>query len=86
MKARWKWVLLAGIAAVAVAVGVGIAWVLWGPFSFESAAAKVREEATLLNGHDPQRMLTEANRFYWGHPLPLASRLYQRAEARSPRS
>lgn len=65
MKARWKWIVLAAIGAVAVAVGVGVAWILWGPFSFQSAAAKVKEEAALLNGGDPQRMLAEANRFYW---------------------
>lgn len=35
MKARWKWILLAVIAAVA------IAWVLWGPFSFQAAAASI---------------------------------------------
>jgi formate hydrogenlyase subunit 3/multisubunit Na+/H+ antiporter MnhD subunit len=59
MKARWKWILLAAIAAVALAVGVGIVWVLWGPFSFQSAAAKVKEEAILLNGRGPHRMLAE---------------------------
>jgi CHAT domain-containing protein len=80
MKARWKWVLLAGIAAVALLVGIGIAWILWGPFSFQSAAAKAKEEIALLNSRDPQRMLTEANRFYWGHNLPLAFPLYHRAE------
>lgn len=80
MKARWKWILLATIAAVAVAAGVGIVWVLWGPFSFSSAKANVTEEAVLLNGSDPQRMLGEANRFYWGHNLPLALPVYQRAE------
>lgn len=80
MKARWKWILLAAIGAVALMVGVGIAWVLWGPFSFESAAAKVKEEVALLNGRDPQRMLAEAGRFYWGHNLPLAAPLYERAE------
>jgi CHAT domain-containing protein len=81
MKARRKWTLLGVITAVALVVGFAVAWVLWGPFSFESAEAKVKEEAVLLNGHDPQRMLAEANRFYWGHNLPLALPLYQRAEA-----
>jgi tetratricopeptide (TPR) repeat protein len=81
MKARWKWTLLGLITAVALAVGFVVAWVFWGPFSFESAEAKVKEETVLLNGHDPQRMLAEANRFYWGHNLPLALPLYQRAEA-----
>ncbi|HEV2498310.1 MAG TPA: hypothetical protein VGY31_01870 [Terriglobia bacterium] len=80
MKARWKWAILAAIATVAVVVGLTIAWVLWGLFSFESAAAKVKEEATLLNGRDSQRMLAEADRFYWGHNLPLAAPLYERAE------
>lgn len=80
MKARRKWAVLGVIGAVALAVGFAVAWVLWGPFSFQSAAAKVKEEAVLLNGHDPQRMLAEANRFYWGHNLPLATPLYQRAE------
>lgn len=81
MKARWKLVLLTAVTAVALAVGVAIAWAFWGPFSFESAEAKVKEESVLLNGHDPQRMLAEANRFYWGHNLPLALPLYQKAEA-----
>lgn len=81
MKRRWKAVVLGIVAAGAVAVGFAVAWVLWGPFSFQSAAAKVREEAALLNGSDPQRMLAEANRFYWGHSLPLALPLYQKAEA-----
>jgi hypothetical protein len=80
MKARRKWILLGAIAAVALLMGIGIFWILWGPFSFESAEAKVKEEAVLLNGHDPQRMLAEANRFYWGHNLPLATSLYRRAE------
>ncbi|MGH9434667.1 MAG: hypothetical protein ACRD06_01560, partial [Terriglobia bacterium] len=80
MKARWRWALLGGIGAVALAVGFALAWVLWGPLSLQSAAAKVKEEATLLNGRDPQRMLAEANRFYWGHNLPLAVPLYERAE------
>jgi hypothetical protein len=80
MKARWKWVVLAAIAAVAVAVGVGIAWVLWGPFSFESAAAEAQEEVALLNSRDPQQILAETtNRFYSGHNLPLALPLYRRA-------
>jgi CHAT domain-containing protein len=81
MKARWKWALLSVIGVAALAAGFAIAWVLWGPFSFASAAAKVKEEAALLNGRDPQRMLAEANRFYWGHNLPLALPLYERAEA-----
>ena len=81
MKARWKWVVLSAIAAVAVAVGFAVAWVLWGPFSFASAAAKAKEETILLNGHDPQETLAEANRFYWGHNLPLALPLYQKSEA-----
>ena len=72
MKARWKWALLGVIGATALAAGFAVAWLLWGPFSFASAAAKVKEEAALLNGRDPQRMLAEANRFYWGHALPLA--------------
>src|SRR5579863_9662071 len=86
MKARWKWIALAGIAAVAIVVGVGVAWILWGPFSFQSAAAKAKEEVALLNSRDPQQMLAEANRFYWGHNLPLAIPLYQRAEALFTRS
>lgn len=81
MKARRKWALLGVIGIVALAAVFAVAWVFWGPFSFESAEAKVKEEAFLLNGHDPQRMLAEANRFYWGHNLPLALPLYQRAEA-----
>jgi CHAT domain-containing protein len=81
MKARRKWIVLGVIMAAALAVGFAAAWVFWGPFSFESAEAKVKEEAVLLNGHDPQRMLAEANRFYWGHNLPLALPLYQRAES-----
>jgi len=80
MKARWKWALLSVIGATALAAGFAVAWLLWGPFSFSSAAAKVKEEAALLNGRDPQRMLAEANRFYWGHNLPLAAPLYERAE------
>jgi tetratricopeptide (TPR) repeat protein len=80
MKARWKWILLGAIAAVALLVGIGIAWILWGPFSFQSAAAKAKEEVALLISRDPQRMLAEANRFYWGHNLPLAFPLYHRAE------
>lgn len=81
MKRHWKAIALGLIAAVAVAVGFAFAWVLWGPFSFQTAAAKVKEEAVLLNGQDPQRMLVEANRFYWSHNLPLALPLYQKAEA-----
>ncbi len=81
MKARRKWKVLGIITAVALAVGFAAAWVFWGPFSFESAEAKVKEEAVLLDGRDPQRILAEANRFYWGHNLPLALPLYQRAEA-----
>ncbi|HEV2418030.1 MAG TPA: CHAT domain-containing protein [Terriglobia bacterium] len=81
MKTRWKWAVLGAIGGVALAAGFAVAWVLWGPFSFQSAAAKVKEEAFLLNGRDPQRMLAEANRFYWGHNLPLALPLYERAEA-----
>ncbi|MGH9327274.1 MAG: hypothetical protein ACRD2B_11420, partial [Terriglobia bacterium] len=80
MKRHWKAIVLGLIAAAGLAVGSTIAWVLWGPFSFQSAAAKAKEEATLLNGRDPQQMLAEANRFYWGHNLPLAFPLYQRAE------
>src|SRR5579883_3406147 len=76
MKARWKWALLSVIGATALAAGFAVAWLLWGPFSFSSAAAKVKEEAALLNGRDPQRMLAEANRFYWGHNLPLAAPLF----------
>jgi hypothetical protein len=72
MKARWKWIVLGVITAVALAVGFAAAWVFWGRSSFELAEAKVKEEAVLLNGHDPQRMLTEANRFYCGHNLPPA--------------
>src|SRR5579875_1175391 len=66
MKARWKWALLSVIGVVALAAGFAVAWLLWGPFSFSSAAAKVKEEAALLNGRDPQRM--------------LAAPLYERAE------
>jgi hypothetical protein len=77
MKKRWVKILLGLIAAMGLALGFAIAWVLWGRFSFESAEAKVKEEALLLGGHDPQRMLAEANRFYWGHNLPLALPLYQ---------
>jgi CHAT domain-containing protein len=80
MKTWWKWILLATIGAVSVAVGVGIAWVFWGPFSLESAAAKAKEAAALLDSRNPQGMLAEANRFYWGHNLPLASPLYTRAQ------
>jgi CHAT domain-containing protein len=86
MKARRKWIIWGLVTAVALTVLFAAAWVFWGPFSFESAEAKVREEAVLLNGHDPQRMLAEANRFYWGHNLPLAIPLYQRAETLFTRS
>lgn len=90
MKRQWKAIVLSLIAAGAVALVFAFAWVLWGPFSFQSAAAKVKEEEALLNSRDPQRMLAEANRFYWGHNLPLALPLYQKAEtlftqARDPR-
>jgi hypothetical protein len=71
MKRRWKKLLLCSLAMMIPAVGFAIAWVIGGPFSFASAAAKANEEAPLLNSRDPQRMLTEANRFYWGHNLPL---------------
>lgn len=53
MKVRWKWTPLGVIGTVALAPGFAIAWVLWGPFSFESAAAKAKEETVLLNGRDP---------------------------------
>lgn len=59
MKAWWKWALLGIIGAVALVVGFAVAWVFWGPFSLQSAAAKVKEEAALLNGRDPQRMLKD---------------------------
>ncbi len=80
MKARRKWIVLGVITAAALAVSFAAAWVFWGPFSFESAEAKVKEEAVLLNGHDPERMLAEGNRFYQGHNLLLATPLYSRAE------
>ncbi len=80
MKARWRWALLGGIGAVALAVGFALAWIFWGPFSFASAAAKAEEAAVLRDSRDPQRMLAEANRYYWGHNLPAAIPLYQQAE------
>jgi hypothetical protein len=82
MKARWKWTVLSAIATAAVAVGFAVAWVFWGPFSFASGAARVKEEALLPNGRDPQRMLAEANRFYLGHNLPLALLAQRRLEPR----
>jgi hypothetical protein len=80
MRARRKWTIWGLVTAVALTVLFAAVWVFWGPFSFESAEAKVKEEAVLLNGRDPERMQPEANRFYWGHNLALATSLCRWAE------
>jgi hypothetical protein len=56
MKARWKWIFLGFLGAMGLAAGVALAWIFWGPFSFESAEAKVKEEAVLLNGEIGDRL------------------------------
>ncbi|HEX5483317.1 MAG TPA: CHAT domain-containing protein [Terriglobia bacterium] len=80
MRKRRVKIILGAIAAIVAAAVFAVAWVLYGPFSFATAAARAKEEAVLLNERGPQRMLAEANRFYWGHNLPMAAPLYQRAE------
>jgi hypothetical protein len=80
MKGRRKKFFLLILIALVTTVAVAVVWVLYGPFSFASAAARAREAAVLLKDNDPPRMLAVANRFYWGHNLPLAAPLYSRAE------
>ncbi|MGH9773142.1 MAG: hypothetical protein ACRD4Q_15830, partial [Candidatus Acidiferrales bacterium] len=80
MKRRIKTGLFIAAAGLAVVIAIAAVWVRYGPFSFATASTQAKEVTALLKGNDPQRMLGEANRFYWGHNLPLALPLYQRAE------
>ncbi len=81
MKGRIKKCFLLGLAVLIAVVIFITVWFLYGPFSFASRPSQSKEVAAVLKGNDPQRMLAEANRFYWGHNLPLALPLYQKAEA-----
>lgn len=69
MKRHWKAIVLSLSAVTGLALGFAFAWVFCGPFSLESATAKVKEEAVLLNGHDPNRMLVEASLFCFAPPV-----------------
>jgi CHAT domain-containing protein/tetratricopeptide (TPR) repeat protein len=79
MNRRWIKVVFGAVAALVAVVLFFVVWVLYGPFSFASAAAKAKEASLLLKDNHPQRMLAEANRFYWGHNLPLATPLFARS-------
>ena len=76
---RWK-VIVRVLMACAVTVALPLAWWtyrFYHPPSMPAPAAKI---ASLLKDNDPVRMLSQANHYYWGHNLPAASPLYQKAE------
>ena len=80
MKIRRGKLILWALMGCAASVLLPVAW--WGyrfyfPPSGPPPEVKV---AALVKNNDPNKMLAEANQYYWTHNLPVASRLYERAE------
>src|SRR5579872_4058840 len=69
-------------ALVACGAGVLLPLAWWGYRFFYPSSGPPPEVkiAALLKYNDPNRMLSEADHYYWGHNLPAASPLYQKAE------
>ena len=80
MKIRRGKLILWALMGCAALVLLPVAW--WGyrfyfPPSGPPPEVKV---AALVKNNDPNKMLAEANQYYWTHNLPVASLLYERAE------
>jgi len=76
---RWKVIVLV-LMACAVTIALPLAWWTYRFYYPPSRPAPAVKIASLLKDNDPVKMLSQANHYYWGHNLPAASPLYQKAE------